>query len=183
LILQPESNCSNFKFLAKLIFKIRRIFIQILSEIGSECKEKAVLLYRVFKLFFVEQEKKWTVITNHMKEKILYYTELAKAVNQQKNKHLTKIEAINDCLFANKLSLENLQKHKTLIKDLLNVINEKRDQIYLLTSENEILTKELKFWVHDFEKLKLDNSIRERLKEMDIKKTVYNVNEEMSHKQ
>lgn len=150
---------------------------------GSECKEKAVLLYQVFKLFFVEQEKKWTVITNHMKEKIHYYKELAKTVIQQKNKHLAKIEAINDCLFANKLSTKNLQDHKNLIKDLLNVVNEKRDQIYLLMSENEILLKELNFWVHDFERLKLDDSIREKMKELNIAKMVQNVNDEMSHKQ
>jgi len=151
--------------------------------VGSECKEKAVLLYRVFKLFFVEQEKKWTVITNHMKEKIHYYKELAKTVIQQKNKHIGKLETINDVLFSNKVSIENLQNHKNLIKDLLNVINEKRDQIYLLTSENEILNKELSFWVYDFENLKLDNSIREKLKELNMPKMVQNVNDEMSHKQ
>lgn len=179
-----NNNFSNsIYFSLILILNDQRIFIQILSEIGSECKEKAVLLYRVFKLFFVEQEKKWTVITNHMKEKISYYKELAKAVIQQKNKHISKIEDINDCLFSNKMSIENLQRHKNLIKELLNVVNEKRDQIYLLTSENEILTKELSFWVHDFEKLKLDNGIRERLKELNMQKMVQNVNDEMSHKQ
>lgn len=118
-----------------------------------------------------------------MKEKIYYYKELAKTVIQQKNKHLAKIETINDCLFANKLSVENLQRHKNLIKDLLNVVNEKRDQIYLLTSENEILIKEMNFWVHDFEKLKLDNGIRDKLKELNLNKMVQNVNDEMSHKQ
>ncbi len=118
-----------------------------------------------------------------MKEKIHYYKELAKTVIQQKNKHLAKIEAINDCLFANKLSMQNLQNHKNLIKDLLNVVNEKRDQIYLLMSENEILTKELNFWVYDFDKLKLDNDIREKMKELNIPKMVQNVNDEMSHKQ
>jgi len=118
-----------------------------------------------------------------MKEKIHYYKELAKTVIEQKNKHISKIEAINDCLFANKLSVENLQRHKNLIKELLNVVNEKRDQIYLLTSENEILNKELNFWVFDFEKLKLDNGIREKLKELNMPKMVQNVTDEMSHKQ
>lgn len=118
-----------------------------------------------------------------MKEKINYYKELAKTVIQQKNKHLAKIEAINDCLFANKLSMQNLQDHKKLIQDLLNVINEKRDQIYLLTSENEILTKELSFWLYDFDKLKLDNDIRNKLKELNMQKLMQNVNDEMSHKQ
>jgi len=118
-----------------------------------------------------------------MKDKIHYYKELAKTVIQQKNKHLNKIEAINDCLFANKLSMKNLQDHKNLIKDLLNIINEKRDQIYLLMSDNEILTREVNFFVHDFDKLKLDENMRERLKELNVQKMVFNVNEEMSHKQ
>jgi hypothetical protein len=154
----------------------------MLTEIGYECKEKAVLLYKVFKLFFVEQEKKWTVITNHMKEKISYYKELAKNVIQQKNKHLAKIEMINDVLFANKLSMTNLMAHKKLIQDLLNIINEKRDTIYLLQSDNEILTKELNFWIYDFEKLKLDNSIRNQIKDLNTEKMANNVNDEMSHK-
>lgn len=118
-----------------------------------------------------------------MKDKIHYYKELAKTVIQQKNKHLNKIEAINDCLFANQLSKKNLQDHKNLIKDLLNIINEKRDQIYLLKSDIEILTREVNFFVHDFDKLKLDENIREKLKEINVQKMVFNVNEEMSHKQ
>lgn len=117
-----------------------------------------------------------------MKEKISYYKELAKNVIQQKNKHLRKIEEINDVLFANKLSMPNLMSHKKLIQDLLNIINEKRDTIYLLQSENEILNKELNFWVYDFEKLKLDNTIRQQMKDLNTAKMVNNVSDEMSHK-
>jgi hypothetical protein len=117
-----------------------------------------------------------------MKDKISYYKELAKNVIQQKNKHLAKIEAINDCLFANKLSKENLMAHKKLIQDLLYVINEKRDHIYLLQSDIETLTKEINFWVYDFDKLKLDNVIRQQLKDLNIDKMVKNVMDEMSHK-
>ena len=117
-----------------------------------------------------------------MKEKILYYKELAKTIIQQKNKHLDKIETINDVLFANKLSNQNLQDHKKLIQDLLYIINEKRDQIYLLTSENEILNKELNFWIYDFEKLKLDVKTREKVKELNINRITANVFDELSHK-
>lgn len=118
-----------------------------------------------------------------MKEKINYFKELTKTVIQQKNKHLRKIEKINDILFANKVSYENLQDHKVLIQDLLNVVNEKRDEIYLLTSEKEIMEKELKFWIHDFDKIKINNRLREKVKELNVEQIVKNISEEMSHKQ
>ncbi len=118
-----------------------------------------------------------------MKEKVNYFKELSKTVIQQNNKHLQKIEKINDILFANKLSMQNLQDHKLLINDLLNVINEKRDQIYLLTSEKEIIEKELNFWIYDFDKLKYNQRFREKVKELNVQHIVKNVSEEMSHKQ
>jgi len=118
-----------------------------------------------------------------MKEKVNYFKELSKTVIQQKNKHLQKIEKINDILFANKLSMQNLQDHKLLINDLLGVINEKRDQIYILSSEKEIMEKELNFWIYDFDRLKVNERYREKAKELNIQSIVKNLNEEMSHKQ
>lgn len=117
-----------------------------------------------------------------MKDKIFYYKELCKTIIQQKNKHLSKIEKINDTLFAKKLCHENLQDHKNLIHELLNVVNEKRDQIYLLNSEKEILIKELNFWVFDFERIKIHPTIRDRIKELDTEYLRRNVYEEFSHK-
>lgn len=80
------------------------IFIQILSEVSSECKERGVLLYKFFKIYFVEQEKKWVIAINTMKDKIYYYKQLCKTIIQQKNFHIDKIEDINDVLFTSKLS-------------------------------------------------------------------------------
>ncbi len=140
-------------------------------------------MYRVFKLFFVEQERKWIIIINQMKEKINYFKELSKTIMQQKNKHLQKIEKINDTLFANKISYQNLQDHKILIQDLLNVVNEKRDQIYLLTTEKENLDKELKFWVYNIDLLKTNKKIKEKIKELDSNKLLTNIKNEMAHKQ
>lgn len=117
-----------------------------------------------------------------MKEKINYFKELSKTVIQQKNKHLSKIEKINDVLFANRVTFQNLQDHKVLIQELLNVVNEKRDQIYLLTSEKEILEKEMKFWFHDIDIIKSNKRIREKFKELDLPKMVKCVKDEMSHK-
>lgn len=118
-----------------------------------------------------------------MKEKINYFKELSKTVIQQKNKHLQKIERINDTLFANKVSFQNLQDHKLLIQDLLNVVNEKRDQIYLLTAEKENLERELKFWVYNIDKLKTNKRMRDKIKELEIPKMLTNIRNEMSHKQ
>jgi len=118
-----------------------------------------------------------------LKDKINYLKELCKTIIQQKNKHLTKIEKINDVLFANKISLQNLQNHKILIQELLNVVNEKRDQIYLLTAEKENLEKDLNLWVYGFDKLKAHRRIKEKLLELDIPNMIKNVKEEMGHKQ
>ena len=118
-----------------------------------------------------------------MKEKISYYKELAKSLIDQKNKHLPNIEEINEVLLTNKITKPNLENHKKLVYELLNYINQKKEQNYLLTSENEIMSKELNFWVYDFDKLKLDNTIREKLKELNLENMVHNVNDEMSHKQ
>ena len=136
------------------------IFIQLLSEISLECKERAVLLYKFFKTYFVEQEKKWFLLINRMNDKIKYYKDLCKAIVQQKNRFIDKIERINDVLFNNKPTNQNLQDHKKLIQDLLQVINEKRKELYLLNSNNEILEKELKFWVFDIDSIKLSSELR-----------------------
>jgi len=141
-----------------------------------------VLLYKIFKLFFVEQERKWTIVVSKLKEKITYFKELSKTIIQQKHKHLEKIEKINDILFSKKLSIENLNDHKSLIKDLLHIVNEKRDEIYLINSERDILKREINFWIYDFENLKLDKRIREKLKDLKLPQMVKNINEEMSHK-
>ena len=158
------------------------VFIQLLSDIYTECKERAILLYKVFKIYFSEQEKKWFSVLNQFKNKIKYYKELAKLIIQQKNKHLDKIERISDVLSQNYLTKQNLNEHKNLIYDLLNIINEKRDEIYLLQSNNQILEKELNFWIYDYDYIKHDNELRNKIKNFDINKVIHNIKEEMFHK-
>jgi len=155
----------------------------LLSEIGAECKEKAILLYRVFKMFFAEQEKKWANITFKIKEKIGYYKDLCRTLIDNKNSDNTKIEKINDILFSRKLSEDNLNDHKTLIYSLINLLNEKRDYTYLLKSDIEIMNKELNLFIFGFDKIKLDAKIRDKIKEIDVQQLLTNINEEMSHKQ
>jgi hypothetical protein len=154
----------------------------MVTELGYEFKEKALLLYKLFKLFFVEHEKKSLVIINHLKEKIRYYKDIAINLNLEKNHHIFNIEEINKSLFNNKLLEKNLFEHKKIIQDLINIVNEKNDIIHLLQSDNEIINKELNFWIYDFEKLKLDKNIRQQIKDLDSEKMAYNVNEEMSGK-
>ena len=106
-----------------------------------------------------------------MKEKIQYYKQLCKTIVHLKNNQLNiKIEEINEILFTNRLtkgikifSSENLDNHKGLIHDLLNLNSEKREEIYLIEAQKEILEKELKFWVYDFDKIKLSTELRVNL--------------------
>lgn len=157
------------------------IFIQILSEISLECKERAILLYKFFKIYFVEQEKKWISAINKMKDKIKYYKELCKTIMQMKNHQIEKIEEINDILFNNKLSkgkqlyyIDNLNNHKNLIQSLLKLNSEKREEIYLITSQKDILEKELNLWIYDYNKIKVNTEIRVKIfkQRIDLKKLI-----------
>ena len=123
-------------------------------------KDRAILIYKFFKVYFVEQEKKWLNILNTMKDKIKYYKDLCKIMVQQKEKHIDKIERINEVLLSNNLTRNNLDDHKKLIRDLLKINNEKREEIYLLMSNKEILEKELKLWIYDFDCIKLSTTLR-----------------------
>ena len=122
-------------------------------------------------------------MTFKIKEKIWYYKDLCKILIENKNNDTTKIDKINDILFSRKLSEENLNDHKTLIYNLIGLLNEKRDNTYILKTEIEIMNKELNFFIHGFEKIKLDAKIREKIREVDVHQVVTNINEEMSHKQ
>jgi hypothetical protein len=155
----------------------------MLSEIAIECKEKAILIYKLFKIYFVEIEKKWISLTIKLKDKIHYYKDLCQTILQQKNKSLLKIETISDVLFANKLTKENLEDHKKLIQDLLQLINEKRDEMYLIQAQLDIANQELEYWIYDYQNIKINPKLRERMKECNINKIIQNVNEEMTHKQ
>ena len=37
---------------------------------------------------------------------------------------------------------------------------ETKEELYLISSHMEILEKEIRFWIYDFDKLKLSNDIR-----------------------
>ena len=56
--------------------------------------------------------------------------------------------------------VDNLNNHKKLIKDLLNIINEKREEIYILESSIKTYEKELNFWVYDIDIIKVNVELR-----------------------
>ncbi len=72
----------------------------MLAEIHMECKERAVLLYKIMKIHFVEQEKKWLKHIARMKEQIAIYKDICKSFISQKSEMMSKVEDINDVLFA-----------------------------------------------------------------------------------
>lgn len=143
------------------------------------------MLYSVFKRFFAEQERKWANLTFKIKQKISYYKDLCKTLvaNKSTGESNKILDQINDILFSKKVSEENLNEHKNLIYNLISLLNEKRDYTYLLKTDIQIMQKELNFFIYGFDKIKLDDKIREKFKEVDVQQLVANVSEEMSHKQ
>jgi len=139
---------------------ISLIFMNMLSEISTENKDKASLLYRAFKEYFVLIETNHTIEKQKILQKINFYKELCKTVLSQKQDSLGNIDSINDVLFANTITETNLNNHKDLIKKLLKVLQEKNEEVYLLTSETEIMRKEVNFWIYDYDAMKHDKAFR-----------------------
>lgn len=55
---------------------------------------------------------------------------------------------------------ENLTFHKNIIHQLLQENNKKKDEFHLLMSEYEILEKEAKLWIYEFDSIKINPEIR-----------------------
>jgi hypothetical protein len=58
------------------------------------------------------------------------------------------------------MSKENLTFHKNIIHQLLQENNKKKDEFHLLMSEYEILEKEAKLWIYEFDSIKINPEIR-----------------------
>lgn len=140
------------------------------------------MLYKFFKLYFVEQEKKWINVVYKTKEKIKYYKDLCRMIFQAREKNLNILEKLNDILVSNKMTEENLNNHKTIIKALLTVINQKREEMFIMNSKVEIAEKELNFWIYDFEKIKANRKLREEISKINVDKLLNNLKEEVKHK-
>jgi hypothetical protein len=141
--------------------------MQVLTDISKECKERAILLYKVFKLYFVETEKRWIDISKQMKEKITKYREISEIVLKQKFKNIDKIDEINSIMLDKNVNqgemifyTENLISHKNIINSLLQKLSKKREEIYLLSSKYEIIEKEAKLWLYDFDSIKCSSELK-----------------------
>lgn len=78
--------------------------MQVLSDISKECKERAILLYKTFKLYFVETEKRWIEISKRLKDKITKYREISEIVLKQKYRNIEKIDEINSILLGKNIN-------------------------------------------------------------------------------
>jgi len=150
----------EFKNFRNKSLVISLIFLNLLSEISYEKKEKAELLYKAFKEYFILLEANHTTEKERYHKKIEFYKELCKTILSQEQDTLSDIDIINDVLFSNVRTEKNLSDHKDLIRKLLKMVQDKSDEIYLLTSEIEILQKELRYWIFDYEALKHNKVIR-----------------------
>ena len=115
-ILKSSSDFQNesyYEFKKKFLI-LYLILIELLSEISVESKDKALLLYKIFKIYFVQQEKKYLFTNKKMTEKVKFYKELCKTVIQQSTTHLEKVEVINEVLFSNKLTKGTNTLKKTI---------------------------------------------------------------------
>jgi len=101
---------------------------------------------------------------------------------QAREKNLNILEKLNDILVSNKMTEENLNNHKTIIKALLTVINQKREEMFIMNSKVEIAEKELNFWIYDFEKIKANRKLREEISKINVDKLLNNLKEEVKHK-
>ena len=177
-----KENKENYYKSCKRYLILFFIFLQELSDISREFKEKSILLYKLFVHFLAEQDKKWINVINKMKEKINYYKNLSKTLLSQKNNNTQNIEDLTTILFSNKISKENLQNHKKIINQLITIVNEKREEVYQLEAKISILEHELNFWIIDFNDLKLDQNLRIKKQNMNIVEMKQNVIDELKFK-
>ena len=173
---------NNLKQEKKKFILMFSIFISILNEIYFDHKEKAILLYKFFKYYFLKLDKKYILIMKKMSNKIQYYKNLAKALVIKFNSKVTNIENISEILFENELSEYNLKRHKEIIQNTMDQIKIKQNEIYLLNSNYEILEKEAKTFVYGFCILKKSKSIRTDIKNVNIEQIKNNVENEVKNK-
>ena len=158
------------------------LLMEVLSGIFVENKTRATLLYRLFKIQFVETEKKWLHIMKEEREKIHFYRDLCKMIIFDHNKENESIAAVTDVIFNNQISFENLERHKKLINYLMRTNNEKKNEIYMLRSKVKTLESELTFWLYGYDDFKNDLETRDMYSSIDTEGIKRNIEKEFSHK-
>jgi RNA polymerase-interacting CarD/CdnL/TRCF family regulator len=116
-------------------------------------------------------------------EKISYYRELCKMIVVLDDKQaLHNIDTINKVIFSTKLTESNLTNHKQVIRDLIKINSDKRNEIYALNTEKQILEKEINFWVYEYHTIRYNPSYREQLEKLNLDQIKKNLDIEFSHK-
>lgn len=101
---------------------------------------------------------------------------------QNKEKNIDILERLKDIIVSTKLTETNLTNHKNIIHSLINLINQKREDIYMMNSKVEIMEKELKFWIYDFDKIKTNKKLRDEMAKIQVETILNNLNDELKHK-
>ena len=130
-----------------------------MSDIGRENKEKAQMIYKFFKYYFCEKEKERERENSAIQDRIQVYKEFIKNVIHPSIKD-EKIDDINDILFRNNLTHENLMNHKKSINFLMGLLNDQREKNYMMHTDYEILSREMNFWITDFDTFKVNKELR-----------------------
>jgi len=131
------NNKEEYKQRGKKYLYLYLIFLQIVSDIAKDCKDKANLLYKCFKLYFIEQEKRYIDSLKFLKERAKTFKDFCKLILQYNSKNMESMDVMNEILMDKTVSSINLEKHKELIIHLLGIIKSKKEELYLLTTEVE----------------------------------------------
>ena len=59
-----------------------------------------------------------------------------------------------------RLSTENLNAHKNMIHHILQVLTHNKEEIHIINSEYDILQKEARLWIYDFDTIKINVDLR-----------------------
>lgn len=144
------------------------ILTQCLSETLNESKERAVLLFKVFKMYFVELNKKLMNVIDHFKAKNEYYRELCRGIIKERTPDLINIDLISSTLLNTDVSVDNLQKHKDAINALLSNVKRYQDNYINIKSQMGIETSFCRKWIYGYDKLKNSYNLHQAINTIGI---------------
>lgn len=203
LVLDYEKEGEIVEKSRRRILVIYSIIMQIISDYSILNKDKSVLLFKAIKNYFLEQEKKFNRTSQVLLNKINYYKELLVFImnnnidkdNEQndhdlnyvtnssnKQNNVISINEIEKIFSTNLTQTEKLNMMMTIFKRLTIQINQQRERIYILKSENEIKDKLLNIWIYGWDKLKLVSNIKTKLSSINIKDLNLKLSNEINHK-
>lgn len=172
----------NIKQSIKYSLLLYCVIVYIISELSTISKERSILLYKAFKLYFIEQEKKNFSLKEKLLRKIKYYKNFIDFILNHNKTYFYDLDKVNDILLSTKVNKKNLAHHKEIIKVLFKLVNEQREKMYLLENDISNMEKELKTWIYDWDRVKRAKIFKDKLKELDIHKIAKNIQTELGHK-